>query len=228
MSEKQEEKVKLTKWKPKYKKGKPFAMLVFASRNSGKSYLMRHLIRENLKQINDIIVIVSDSPDTKADFEPCCPKNTIFLNNMNFSIINMHVQNNAKRSQEGKQPLNMLLIFDDKIGNDVKSDENLLQIFTRGRHINVSVMFSSQAKKMAETTWVNNADQIILLKQNSAQQRKTILDNVLKGTVQIQDPRNETKIYNDIMYNHCSRQGDALVIDNTQQSSNNLFWYRAP
>ncbi len=223
-----EEKIKLHKWKPKFKRGKPFAMLLFASRNSGKSYLMRHLIRSQLKQQYDIIVIISDSPDTKKDFEPCCPPNTVYLSDMNFSIINNLIELNTKREKKGKEPLEMLLVFDDKIGKNVKNDDNLLQIFTRGRHIHVSVIFSSQAKKMAETTWLNNADQIVILKQNSAQQRETILKNVLKGTVAITDKRKENETLANIMTAHCSKQGDALIIDNTQTSENNLFWYRAP
>jgi hypothetical protein len=223
-----EDKIKLAKWKPKFKRGKPFAMLIFASRNSGKSYLMRHLIRTQLKLHYDIFVIISDSPDTKKDFEPCCPPNTIFMTDMNFSIINNLMKTNADREAKGKEPLQMLLLFDDKIGANVKNDDNLLQIFTRGRHINVSVIFSSQAKKMAETSWLNNADQTIILKQNSAQQRKTILENVLKGTVAIADNKRENAVLSTIMLNYCSNQGDALVIDNGQTSQNNLFWYRAP
>ena len=219
--------VKLTKWKPKFKRGKPFAMLLFASRNSGKSYLMRHLIRTSIRSQYDLIIIVSDSPDTKKDFTPCCPK-ALFLSDMNFSIINNLMEKNAKREKEGKEPLNMLLIFDDKIGRDIKNDQNLLNIFTRGRHLNISVIFSSQSKKLAETTWLNNADYTIILKSNSAQQKKTILENVLKGSVDVEDPKKEVQILRELVRAHCSRQGDALVIDSQTTSNNNLFWYRAP
>lgn len=219
---------RLRKWKPKFKRNKPFAMLIFASRNSGKSYLMRHLIRTHLRKINDIIVIVSDSPDTKKDFEPCCGPNTIFLSDMNFTIINNLTAKNAKRAQEGKEPLNMLLIFDDKIGNDIKNDQNLLNVFTRGRHLNLSVIFSSQSKKLAETTWLNNADYTIMLKSNSAQQKKTILENVLRGSINLDDPRTEVQTLTAIVREYCSNQGDALVIDSQTTANDNLFWYRAP
>ena len=224
----QQQVITIPKWKPKFKKNKHFAMLIFASRNSGKSYLMRHLIRDHLKKLYDLFIVVSDSPDTKSDFQPCLPKEAIFLNDMNFSMLNVFAKTNEQIIKEGKEPLNLLILFDDKVGNDVKNDQNLLQLFTRGRHLNISIIFSSQSKKLSETTWLNNADYTILLKSNSAQQKKTILENVLKGTVDIQDEKQENTILRQIVREYCSNQGDALVIDNAARSNNNLHWYRAP
>lgn len=220
--------VSVPRWKPKFKRGKPFAMLIFASRNSGKSYLMRHLIRDYLKDQYDLFVIVSDSPDTKLDFEPVMPKGTIYLTDMNYGIINELERTNKKRVEAKKDPLQMLILFDDKVGNDTKNDQQLLQLFTRGRHLGVSLMFASQAKKLAETTWLNNADYTIILKQNSAQQKRTVIDNILCGTVEIHDEKQEKAILRQIVANYASEQGDALVIDNAARSNDNLHWYRAP
>lgn len=219
---------KLNRWRPKFKRGKCFAMLMFASRNSGKSYLIKHLVRDYLRDSYDVFIVVSDSPDTKQDFEPVFPAGTIFLTDMNYSIINDLAEKNKELAKKQQEPLNALIVFDDKIGKDTKNDDNLLQIFTRGRHLGVSVIFSSQAKKAAETTWLNNADYTIILKQNSAQQRETIVKNVLKGTVNVADIKREDSIIREIVKQYASMQGDALVIDNAAKSSNNLFWYRAP
>jgi hypothetical protein len=220
--------IKLKKWAPKFKRGHCFAMLLFASRNSGKSYLIRHLIRDYLIPIYDIFIVVSDSPDTITDFAPCCPQGTIFLKEMNYEIFNEITRKNQELTKKGKADLNSLLIFDDKIGKDTKNDEQLLQLFTRGRHLGISIIFSSQAKKMAETTWLNNADYTIILKQNSAQQRETVVKNILKGTVEVEDPKQEDRLIRDIVKGYASDQGDALIINNAAKSSNNLFWYRAP
>lgn len=215
-------------WKPKFKRGKPFAMLIFASRNSGKSYLMRHLIRDYLRTQYDVFVIVSDSPDTKSDFEPVMPEGTIYLNNMNYNLINELDKTNKQRLLERKEPLQMLIMFDDKVGNDVKNDQQLLQLFTRGRHLGISLIFSSQAKKLAETTWTNNADYTIILKQNSAQQRRTVLENLLSGTVEVADEKQERAILRKLVATYASERGDALVIDNGAKAANNLHRYRAP
>lgn len=220
--------ITVPKWKPKFKKNMHFAMLIFASRNSGKSYLLRHLIRDYLKKLYDIFVIVSDSPDTKRDFQPCMPDSTIYLNDMNYAIIDRMSLVNKQREAEKKDPLNMLIIMDDKVGNDVKNDQNLLQLFTRGRHLNISVIFSSQAKSLASPTWLNNADFTICLKSNSAQQKRTVLENILKGTIDCDEEKTENSILRQIVREYCSNQGDALVIDNAAKSANNLHWYRAP
>jgi hypothetical protein len=219
---------KLNRFRPKFKKGHAFAMLIFASRNSGKSYLVRHFIRDYLKRINDIFIIVSDSPDTKRDYEPCMPEGTIYLNEMNYEIINDINKRNAELEKKGKNALNTIILFDDKIGNNVKNDQNLLQIFTRGRHLYISLIFTSQSKKMADTAWTNNVDYVVVLKQNSAQQKESIIKNVLKGTVKTEDPKQEDAYLRRLVDEFASVQGDALVINNASQSSDNLFWYRAP
>lgn len=216
------------RWKPKFKRNDPFAMLIFASRNSGKSYLIRHLIRSYLRRKYDLFIVVSDSPDTESDLSPVCPEGTIFLTEMDYASIDKMQEANAERLRQNKEPLSMLIIFDDKIGREVKNDDQLLQLFTRGRHLGISLIFSSQSKKFAETTWLNNADYVILLKANSQQQRKTILDNVIKGTVEVPDGVHEEKYLRAIMGKYMSNTGDALVIDSKAQSNNNLMWYRAP
>lgn len=219
---------KLEMWKPKFKRGDTFSCSIFASRRSGKSYLIRHLIRKYLRSKYDLFVVVSDSPDTQSDLSPVLPDTAIFLNEMDYSLIDMMGAKNDERVKQGKKELTMLVVFDDKIGNEVKSDDKLLQIFTRGRHIGVSIIFSSQSKKFAETTWITNSDYIIMLKANVQQQRKTILDNIIKGTVNVPDEVNEERYLRLLMSTYMSKTGDALVVDNKDATSNNLRWYRAP
>jgi len=229
MTEVKELKVKLPKWKPKFKRGECFASLVIASRNSGKSYLLRHLIRTYWRDIYDIFIIVSDSPDTKADFEPVFgSRQVIFLNDMNYTILNKIQKINEGREKKGKDKLYTLILFDDKVSMSQKNDEQLRQIFTRGRHIACSVVFSSQSRTLADPTWINNSDLSIILKSNSAQQKKGIVENILRGTVPVDNERDENRILRSIMMHYCKNQGDALIIDSKKQSNDNLFWYRAP
>jgi len=165
--------IKLLKWTPKFKRGDYFSMLIFASRNSGKSYLIKHLLRTYLRSKYDIFIVVSDSGDTESDLGPVLPVGqTHFWNDMNYAAITMMEGQNKERTAEGKQPLSMLIIFDDKVSVHQRSDDRLMQLFTRGRHMHLSIIFSSQAKKFADTGFLNNADYVLLLKANSQQQRK--------------------------------------------------------
>jgi hypothetical protein len=212
----------LSKWKPVFKKGDYFSMVITASRNSGKTYLIKHLLDKYLVKLYDIIIFVSDSPDTAEEFKHI--SKAIFLTKMNFNIINKIAQANKERDE----PLRTLLVYDDKIGKETKYDDQLMQLFTRGRHLNLSIIFASQSKKLMDTTWLNNSDYIILLKQNSAQQKKTILENVLIGSIDMEDEKEERNVMKRIMMKYIGKKGDAIVINNKEQTNNNLFYYRAP
>ena len=212
----------LSKWKPVFKKGDYFSMVITASRNSGKTYLIKHLLDKYLVKLYDIIIFVSDSPDTAEEFKHI--SKAIFLTKMNFNIINKIAHANKERDE----PLRTLLVYDDKIGKETKYDDQLMQLFTRGRHLNLSIIFASQSKKLMDTTWLNNSDYIILLKQNSAQQKKTILENVLIGSIDMEDEKEERNVMKRIMIKYIGKKGDAIVINNKEQTNNNLFYYRAP
>lgn len=212
----------LSKWKPVFKKGDYFSMVITASRNSGKTYLIKHLLDKYLIKQYDIIIFVSDSPDTVEEFEHITK--AIFLTSMNFTIINKISNVNKDR----EEPLRTLLIYDDKIGNETKYDDNLMQLFTRGRHLNLSIIFASQAKKLMDNSWLNNSDYIVLLKQNSAQQKRVILENVLMGTIDMEDEKEEKLLLKRIMAKYMAEKGDAIVINNKDRTNDNLFYYRAP
>jgi hypothetical protein len=223
-----EKAIKLPKWKPKFKRGDYFSMLIFASRNSGKSYLIKDLIRNHLRGKYDIFIVVSDSADTESDLGPVLPEGqTHFWTTMNYDAVTIMAGQNKERAKEGKNPLAMLIIFDDKVSMRQRSDDRLTQLFTRGRHMDLSIIFASQSKKFADTSFLNNADYVILLKANSQQQRKTILDNVLKGTVDVPDEVNENRYLAAIMRTYMSAVGDAVVIDCKKGTNGGLQWYRA-
>lgn len=220
---------RLRKWSPNFKKGEFFAGIFVGSRNSGKSHLVRHLLRDYLRNKYDLFVVVSDSSDTQLDLTPVLPKTTTtYLTDMDYGIVDMLQQKNEERRQEHKEPLTMLIIFDDKIGIKVKNDDRLLQLFTRGRHLALSLIFITQSKKFAETTWINNADYVVLLRANSQQQRKTIIENVLKGTVKVSDDVSEDKYIRQVVETYLSQTGDALIVDCKAPYGESLMWYKAP
>ena len=124
----------------------------------------------------------------------------------------------------------MLIIFDDKISTKQANSDDLLQRFTRGRHENLSVIFSTQAKKFANTAFYNNSDYVIVLKANSTQQKNNIVENILSGTVdhEFKTVGDERRYFTKVVREHMSNVGDALVIDSKKGTNNGLMWYRAP
>jgi hypothetical protein len=220
--------VKLAKWTPKFKRGDYFSMIICASRNSGKSYLIKDLIRNYLRAKYDVFIVVSDSGDTESDLAPVLPADrSHFWTEMNYAAITVMEGRNKERAAEGKQPLSMLIVFDDKVSVRQRSDDRLMQLFTRGRHMHLSIIFSTQSKKFADTGFLNNADYVLLLKANSRQQQKTLIDNVLKGTAETPDGVNENKYFEMIIRQYMSNVGDVVVIDCKKGTNGGLLRYRA-
>jgi hypothetical protein len=221
----------IKKWLPKFKREDYFTMIILASRNSGKTYLIKHLCRDYIRSKYDLFLVISDSDDTEADIGPVLPpERTTFLSDMDYGYIDKFKKNNAELKKQKKQPLSLLIIFDDKISTKQANSDDLLQRFTRGRHENLSVIFSTQAKKFANTAFYNNSDYVIVLKANSTQQKNNIVENILSGTVdhEFKTVGDERRYFTKVVREHMSNVGDALVIDSKKGTNNGLMWYRAP
>jgi hypothetical protein len=218
---------KLPVWKPKFQRGKNFSMLVLASRGSGKSYLTKYLLEYHLRDKYDLFVVISDSDDELENYKEILP-GRLFFNDFKPEIITNLIEMNKKRLQEGKPLLQVLFVFDDKISNKMKYNDELLQLFTRGRHVGISIVFISQSHVFASAAWRNNSDTIIVLKQNAKQARDAINDNILIGSLDAPDNVNEKKYYMNVMRNYINKEGDAIVLDFNEGAFNNLFQYRAP
>jgi hypothetical protein len=218
---------KLPVWKPKFQRGKNFSMLILASRGSGKSYLTKYLLEYHLRDKYDLFVVISDSDDELENYKEILP-GRLFFNDFKPELITNLIEMNKKRLQEGKPLLQVLFVFDDKISNKMKYNDELLQLFTRGRHVGISIVFISQSHAFASAAWRNNSDTIIVLKQNAKQARDAINDNILIGSLDAPDNVNEKKYYMNVMRNYINKEGDAVVLDFNEGAFNNLFQYRAP
>ena len=212
-------------WKPDYEKGKHFSQLVISSRNSGKSYLCRYLLLYKLRDKFDMFVVFCNNINERNKY---CD---IFPTPLSFSeykpeLIQELFDNNQKREREGKPKLDILILWDDSVGNKIKNDHQLLQTFATGRHHSISCIFISQSYSLCSPQWRNNADIIMLLKQNSSSARKNIKDNFLYGSMYVDT--GENKLYDEIIRTYMSDVGDALVIDYRGSATDNLYRFRAP
>lgn len=217
----------LQRWKPNFVRGKNFAMLIFASRGGGKSHLTEYLLKYHLRDKYDSFIVFSQSLDSLNEYKSILPGD-LFFDEFNSDMIFELFKLNKKRMADNLPKIQYLLVFDDQISNKQRYDDSLLQIFTRGRHVGVSIIFISQSLVYANASWRNNADVIISLKQNSTQARKAIRDNIFSGSINLPDNVKENKFYENLMRKYMSIPGDALVLDFEKSSFDNLFWFRAP
>jgi len=219
--------VELEEWEPNFVEGKHFSMLVFASRASGKSYLIKYLLKYKLRDKYDEFVVFTQSMDEMEEYTSVL-KSGRFYNEYKHEIIDEIRRSNKILIDQKRQPKNTLVVFDDMISNKQKYDDSLLQLFANGRHDGISIIFSSQSHTYASSTWRNNASILISLKQNSRQSRDAVKKNILYGSVEVPEEKNESQYYESIMREYMGIPGDALVIDFRDKGFDNLYWFRAP
>lgn len=147
--------------KPPYMKPKsikPFAMVISASRNTGKSHLFRDIYKRCFHERGgskfDVQIVFSNSLangwyqsfiDTELMFDTYDPE-----------ILKIHEKEvDTFKEKHGWYP-NSLVIFDDCIGNSVKYSDQITQLFTRGRHKGISICFITQSPVLIQTTWRAN------------------------------------------------------------------------
>lgn len=219
--------VSIPKWTPKFEKGKHISMLVIASRNSGKSYLTRHLLLHYLRDKYQLYVIFCSNAEEREKYLDIIPTDLAF-ENYKPELVKTLFELNEKRAREGKRKMDILILFDDEVGSKLKNNDDLLQTFTRGRHNGVSCVFITQAYTLANSTWRNNSDLIIMGRNNSAQARKGLVDNILSGSIDVPDNLNEKRLFQQLMRSYATETGSFLLCDYRGGEAEMLFRYRAP
>lgn len=198
----------------------PFSMIIVSKRNSGKSYLTKHLLKMfmNEKKLFDYVVLSSSTASMTDDFD-CLPKKAI-QDDFSTSKINKILEH-QKKSKESKTPKQCLVILDDTIGAKIDTEfrTNLDLLFSRGRHYNTSILFISQyIKNYISTTIRNNIDYLIF-SVNNYNVLKVIYDLVVfDGNIKefIKFVNEYTKNYTFLIYN------------NLNYSENNFYSIKAP
>lgn len=205
----------LNKWKPRLPDN--FSMIVSASRRSGKSYLIRHLYSKYMK--HDYVMVFSPNVNEYN-----------FLKDPYFksSELDIGVLQKLIGREKGKD-LRILLIFDDMASRKNRYKDEILQLFIQGRHHNVSVIFITQDITLCDTTWRNNSDIIILMKNKSSKQNESIIDNFLIGYIELEENVKEKRYFRNLLTKNL--KGDqnkfkALILDD--EFDDEIFWYKAP
>ena len=163
-----------------------FAMLVIGSRRSGKSNFIKHLFKEcKFKKHYDHILIFCNSDEVKDFYSEFVPGN-LFFKEFNEEIIQNAFKQSADFRKRG-DPKKYLVIFDDSIGWDQKNDDGVLNTYCNGRHHNVSIIFCSQRLFLTNTAARTNSDFILIGRSKSAGEKKYIIDEFMKGSLEAEE-----------------------------------------
>jgi len=213
-------------FKEKYEKGKHYSTFICASRNSGKTYLLKHLW-PFYKSLYDLQIFFCNSLNAKIysefltddDLKTCFSEYDSGIINDLFSF-----------QMLTKNSLDINIIFDDCSDRYAQKESNsLLQVFIRGRNSNMSVIFSTQSPNLLSRISRNNVDYLFLMKIRSSEMRLTVNEYFLKGYVPLPPTvktNNEEVKYIDKWMSVNAFNRNITVID--YLDTNKIYRYRAP
>lgn len=222
--------IQLELWQPQFVEGKHWLMCLLAPRNQGKSTLLRDLfIKNNFINKFDIFVVFSNSlsnaisRDFFAEFVP----GELHFDEFRPEIVDYLFAVNEKMMKKGEEPYNILFIFDDCVDVKQKYMDNILQVFTRGRNKNMSVIFTSQMPSLMNKTWRINCDYAILLNEKDMGNRELNITNFMTGVYDKQVYcKRKPKEFLDNLYVRNMKDHWVIVCDFTG-AQNNMYRYKA-
>ena len=142
------------------------AITIIAKRNSGKSYLLKNLLKYSIK-IKEFNKIYCISPTEKINkfYSDIIPENCIFDSYSSewvLSLIEKMSKINEGKTQQSQNPINCLLILDDCTTDvNMHQEKAIKMLYTRGRHSFIGVCIISQNLKSVPPSIRNNSDFIL-------------------------------------------------------------------
>lgn len=219
-------------WNPNLDADETFRMIINASTNSGKSFLVESLLRKYGDEF-DMILIVCPSRDQLRRYARSIPRGVKIVSSPSIAEaenkIKFIFQTQDELEDFGEPLFRILMIFDD-VGFDPKSKHAsiLMKTWANGRHSKISAIFISQYHSMISPQMKNNTQIFVIMRLGSYQQLEYITKNFLLGTVSIPDNVRikEATYISNIYKSLIKSRGDSLVVDN-RIYENNLFYYKA-
>lgn len=154
------------------------AVFIGASK-SGKSTLIKHLVKI-LEDRYDLIIIFSESlHDPMYDFINYGEKSKYLA----FGAFNSNIILDIFEVNKcTKNALNILVLFDDLTNLKTRDNNEILQMFIRGRNSGISIFYSTQHYTLINKAMRSNANYIFLLRTNSSV-KASLAEQFLVGVV---------------------------------------------
>lgn len=202
----------------------PFAMSMSAPRRSGKTVQVKNMIHYNIHKF-DVVIIKSLSQPTLDDYKNTFNKDYQKNNKTAFSfslyqpndphikkLINSPIITNKKTNR----PMQILLVMDDCVTKKIRNDNSILQIYTRGRHNHISLIFTTQQPSLLDTSWRENSDYLVFFNPNTQQSREFLIKNIFSSNNfdNLNPPPKQEKQYFNSLIQHNSKKYQSIILDN--------------
>ena len=156
-------------------------LTIIAKRNSGKSYLLMHLLQFSIENKDfHKIYVVSPTEKMNKFYSDIIPENCLldkYEDEWVLCLIEKMSKINAGKSKESDNPTHCLIILDG-CTSDVNMDQmkGLKMLYTRGRHSFISICVISQNLTSVSPVMRNNSD-YVLTGQLNASNVDSLCDN---------------------------------------------------
>ena len=113
-------------------------------------------------------------------------------------------------------PYNILVIMDDTNSRKEKFNAGIQEIYTNGRHSNISICYCTQSTTLIDRNWKGNSDFIFIWDVRATAAREYIVDTLLAGILKDKDfdsKRHEREFYMKLLKKITDEPHQALVVD---------------
>lgn len=176
----------LEEWQPLgYGFDKPFTLVISASRNSGKSHLVKHLWQNYLHMHFDSVIVFSHSV-CNGFYEEFLP-GKLFFNDFSEGVLHKTIVTASAAKQKNKK-YRILVILDDCLNRKNAYSPSLNRLFSMGRHINISCIIVSQTLKTYFSGLMReNTNLLIILHQRSRGEKLYLYEKFLDDRIDDDD-----------------------------------------
>jgi Poxvirus A32 protein len=186
---------RLPEWQPKeyfdktIKQWKAFTCIISGSRMSGKSNMLKYLLKSpevNLSRHFDFTIVFSRTlvngffqfVDSKLMFDEFHPR-----------VLEDMANISAKLKKEGKK-MKYLVIFDDCVDSKSKYQKDITNLFFNGRHYGASVIFLTQKASLLSTGWMANTMVHISLFAGSRAEKQYLAEKIISDAMDSKELQN--------------------------------------
>lgn len=204
--------------------GDCFAIALCASRRSGKTTLLKHLLHKYVKYDKLILIGASINNGIYAGIET---KFRYEKYNNDYVKEIMKIQRGIMRG--GKKPPHVVFVLDDCV--NVKYMSTLTDIFLTGRNSNVSIFFCAQNSTLLSTDHRNNLDALIVLKEHTSTEIDSLVTKFFMGNLKAiglkaKNNAEESRIWRDFIEENTGDYNSIVL--NYKTDKNSIWRYRAP
>ena len=187
---------------------------LLAKRNSGKSVLLKHLVEAERHKFSKIYVICPTEKINRFYSDIVCEECIFDSYDEKWvdKLISKMTEINANKPT--KERKNILLILDDCVSDtNFHQSPTIKKLFLRGRHINISLLITTQYIHLISPSMRTNLDYLFCGQMNK-QSIDLLTTEFLSGDIE------KSEFIK--MYNRCTKDYNFLVINNNSVKDDDL------